>query len=238
VRLQATGLSKTLGGRAVVQGVDFCVEPGNILGLLGPNGAGKTTTFRMVAGLLEPDQGRVELGGRPLRGSLAQRVRAGLGYLPQRPAMFSGLSVRQQLLVPLEVRGVAASEADRLLEQAGLRELAGASAERLSGGERRRLELARCLATDPRVVLLDEPFAGVDPVSVGQLCEQLRELAARGLALLITDHAAREALSICDRVVLLDQGSVLAEGSPAEIQEDPRVRERWLGHDWPAVELP
>jgi lipopolysaccharide export system ATP-binding protein len=218
VRLQATGLSKTLGGRAVVQGVDFCVEPGNILGLLGPNGAGKTTTFRMVAGLLEPDQGRVELGGRPLRGSLAQRVRAGLGYLPQRPAMFSGLSVRQQLLVPLEVRGVAASEADRLLEQAGLRELAGASAERLSGGERRRLELARCLATDPRVVLLDEPFAG--------------------LALLITDHAAREALSICDRVVLLDQGSVLAEGSPAEIQEDPRVRERWLGHDWPAVELP
>ena len=152
--------------------------------------------------------------------------------------MFSGLSVRQQLLIPLEVRGVAASEADRLLEQAGLSELASTSAERLSGGERRRLELARCLATEPTVLLLDEPFAGVDPVSVQQLCGQLRALARSGLALLLTDHAAREALAICDRVVLLDQGAVLARGSAAEVQEDPRVRERWLGQDWPGAELP
>lgn len=230
--LRAEGLTRTLGGRRVVDGVGFAVRAGEVLGLLGPNGAGKSTTFRMLAGLEVPDAGAVWLEGQPLRGPLHARVRAGLGYLPQRPALFPGLTTRQQLLVPLEARGAPEAEADALLEEAGLSARAHQPAAALSGGERRRLEITRALATRPRVLLLDEPFAGVDPVAVAELSLRLRGLARAGLALVLTDHAAREALACCDRVVLVDGGRVLRSGTTAEIAADPEVRRRWLGQDF------
>jgi lipopolysaccharide export system ATP-binding protein len=236
VGLEARDLAVSFGGRAVVGGVSLAVLPGEVVGLLGPNGAGKTTTFRMIAGLVEPDAGEVSLDGRRLAGPLHSRVRAGLGYLPQRSTVFRGLTVRQHLLVPLEARlgdrAARAAEADRLLAEAGLSALSAADASRLSGGERRRLEIARCLAGAPRVLLLDEPFAGVDPVAVGELTARIRGLADHGVGVLITDHAVREAMGVCDRVVLLDAGQVLIAGTPAEISADPRARERWLGQGY------
>ena len=234
--LEARGLVLTLGGRRVVGGVSLTVGQGEVVGLLGPNGAGKTTTFRMIAGLIEPDEGEVLLDGAPLVGPLHRRVRAGLGYLPQQPTVFRGLSVRQHLLVPLEARlpdaAARRAEAERLLQDGGLSALADSPATRLSGGERRRLEIARCLACGPRVLLLDEPFAGVDPVAVNDLTRRIRALADSEVGVLITDHAVREAMGVCDRVVLLDQGCVLIAGSPSEIAADERARARWLGENY------
>lgn len=230
--LVVSGLHKRLGDRRVVDDVSFEVPPGRVVGLLGPNGAGKTTTFRLIVGLLEQDAGEISLDGVPLTGPLHERVRRGLGYLPQGSALFTGLTVRQQLLVPLEARGAPAAEADRLLEDAGLTALAQAQAAGLSGGERRRLAIARCLATRPQVLLLDEPFAGVDPVATQALVRRFRGLAAQGLGLLLTDHAAREALSACDEVVLLDQGRVVTRGPVEQVAADPRARARWLGDDF------
>ncbi|MCK6522368.1 LPS export ABC transporter ATP-binding protein [Myxococcota bacterium] len=230
--LVVRGLTRRLGGRLVVDDVSFEVPPGRVVGLLGPNGAGKTTTFRLIVGLIEPDAGELLLDGAPLTGPLHERARRGLGYLPQGSALFTGLTVRQQLLIPLEARGAPAVEADRLLEEAGLTALAQSAAAGLSGGERRRLAIARCLATRPRVLLLDEPFAGVDPVATQELVGRFRGLAAQGLGVLLTDHAAREALRACDEVVLIDQGRVLIRGPVAEVAADPRARARWLGEDF------
>ncbi len=229
-RLVARGLKKTLSGRLVVGGVDLEVAPGRIVGLLGPNGAGKTTCFKMITGILRPDAGTVTLDGVDLgRLPLHRRVQRGLGYLPQEPSVFRTLTVRQNVGAALEAKGRPANDAGPYLEALGLAALADAPGGKLSGGERRRLEIARCLALEPTVLLLDEPFAGVDPVGVQDLQERIRGLAAEGLGILLTDHAVREALGICDEAMILDAGTVMARGTPPEVAADPAVRARYLG---------
>ena len=227
--LVAVGLVRHLGGRRIVDQLSLSVAPGEIVGLLGPNGAGKTTTFRLLVGLDAPDAGTITLDGAPLRGPLWARVRAGLGYLPQEISVLRRMSARDNLLVALEARGAPAAEADALLARLGLAALADRPAGGLSGGERRRLELGRCLATAPRIVLLDEPFAGVDPVAIAELQRHILEMAEAGVGVLLTDHAVHEALPLCDRALLLDGGAVLVEGSPAAVAADPHARRRYLG---------
>jgi lipopolysaccharide export system ATP-binding protein len=229
-RLVARGLRKSLSGRQVVAGVDLEVAPGRVVGLLGPNGAGKTTCFKMITGLLRPDAGTVTLDGADL-GSLPlhRRVQRGLGYLPQEPSVFRTLTVRENIGAALEAKGRPAADTAPHLEALGLSALADAPAGKLSGGERRRLEIARCLALEPTVLLLDEPFAGVDPVGVQDLQERIRSLAQQGLGILLTDHAVREALGICDEAIILDAGTAMARGTPAEVASDAGVRARYLG---------
>ena len=231
--LRASGLHKAFAGRPVVQDVGLEVQAGEVVGLLGPNGAGKTTVFRMLAGLLAPDRGTVFLGEHDVTAlPLHARARRGLGYLPQQPTVFQGLSVRANVELVLEARGRPRALADSLLAEAGLEHLARAAAESLSGGERRRLEIARCLAGEHRVLLLDEPFAGVDPVAVQDLQARVGALAQRGLGILVTDHAVREAMGVCQRVLVIDGGCVQCEGSPDHVARDPRVRARYLGEGY------
>lgn len=233
--LEAVALHRRLGGRVVLAGVSISIAPGEVVGLLGPNGAGKTTCFRLITGELPMEQGTVRLGGRVLDGlPLWRRVRAGLGYLPQAPSLFRSLDARAHL----ELAGMGRGEIDGALARAGLSEVAQTPAGRLSGGERRRLELARCLATAPRVVLLDEPFAGVDPVGIEGLQRTVRGLADElGLGVLITDHAVRATLPTCDRAIILDGGAPLASGPPDVVAADSRVRARYLGEAF-AAEAP
>jgi lipopolysaccharide export system ATP-binding protein len=232
--LQATGLCKSFRGRRVVDGVSFSVAPGEVVGLLGPNGAGKTTSFHCVVGLLAPDAGEVRLGDRDLSGlPLHERARLGIGYLPQEASIFRKLSVRQNFLLVLEGFGLSPREqherADELLTEFDLLRVAHARGETLSGGERRRAEIARSLLADPKFILFDEPFAGIDPIAVHDLQRLIHRLRSKGLGILITDHAVRETLGICDRAVLLAEGKLLESGTPAEIAASSRARAVYLG---------
>ncbi|TMA15638.1 MAG: LPS export ABC transporter ATP-binding protein [Deltaproteobacteria bacterium] len=232
--LVAKGLAKSFRGRRVVDGVSFEVRPGEVVGLLGPNGAGKTTSFHCVVGLLKPDEGEVLLGGKDLSGlPLHRRARMGLGYLPQEDSIFRKLSVRDNLLVVLEGHGVkgrdARDKADEVLTEFELLRVADSLGETLSGGERRRAEIARSLVSEPRFLLFDEPFAGIDPIAVHELQRLIGGLKQRGLGVLITDHAVRETLGICDRAVLLVEGRLLETGTPAEIAASERARAVYLG---------
>ena len=229
--LAVHGLSVRSGERRIVDGLSFELEPGEVVGLLGPNGAGKTTTFKALAGLV-PSSGTVSLGASQLRGPLHLRVRKGLGYLPQTSSLIQGLRVVQQVAVALEARGGAVSQALKYLEQVGIPHLSERETTDLSGGELRRVELARTLATEPSVLLLDEPFAGLAPKAISELREEIRGLADQGIAVLLTDHAVRDTMPICDRVLLIDQGCLVLHGSPAEIASHPTARDRWLGPDW------
>ena len=238
--LAVTGLCKHYSGAPVLQDLCVTVEQSEVVGLLGPNGAGKTTAFRCVAGLISADAGSIRLARTPLdQLPLWARVQRGLGYLPQDGSLLDTLSVLDNLALPAEARGTtrrtARSEAEALLASDGLLPLRDASAATLSGGERRRIELLRCLAAKPAVLLLDEPFAGVDPVAVAGLQDRIRGLAADGLGVLITDHAVHATLPLCDRALVLDRGTVIAQGTAAEIASNDLVRARYLG---PAFSLP
>jgi len=233
--LSGRKLAKAYSGREIVHEFSFDLQPGQIVGLLGPNGAGKTTCFYMVVGLVEADRGSIQLDGRELNGlPMASRARAGLGYLPQEPSIFRRLSVENNLLAVLELRSDLARkdrqlEAEKLMSELQITHLRDQLGVSLSGGERRRVEIARALAGNPRYMLLDEPFAGVDPITVGEIQRLIKLLKARGLGVLITDHNVRETLGICDRAYVLAQGNVLAEGNPQTLLADQRVREVYLG---------
>ncbi len=232
--LAVEGLRKAYGGRTVLEDVNFSVRAGEAVGLLGPNGAGKTTSFYIASGLLAADAGRVLLDGRDVtRLPMHARAKLGIGYLPQEASVFRGLSVGGNIMAVLEIvepDGKRRLERLRgLLDEFGLAHLEGASAVALSGGERRRVEIARALASEPRVILLDEPLAGIDPINVGEIRSLVRHLKERGIGVLITDHNVRDTLDICDRAYILAQGRVLFEGVPTAIVNDPHVRRVYLG---------
>jgi lipopolysaccharide export system ATP-binding protein len=232
--LAARDLTKRFGARTVVKGVSFEVKEGEIVGLLGPNGAGKTTSFRMTVGMITPDAGTVTLADVDVtRRPMYQRARLGMGYLSQEPSIFRHMTARENLLAVLEALGVdnpqRRTRADELLEEFGLTHVAGSKAVTLSGGERRRLELARTLALQPRIILLDEPFSGVDPIAVEDIQGQLFRLKERGIAVLITDHAVRETLGTTDRAYIIYEGAIFRHGTSAELAADPKVREVYLG---------
>ena len=232
--LVAHGLKKSFGRKTVVADVSIAVRRGEAVGLLGPNGAGKTTVFTVIMGLIKPDRGEVRLDGHKItRLPLFQRGRLGIGYLPQEPSIFRGLSVRDNILAVLEqhVRSRKAREArlEELLAEFGIGHLAGSNAMALSGGERRRTEIARAVAGDPAFMLLDEPFAGVDPIAVSEVKGLVRQLTQRGIGVLITDHSVRETLSLVDRAYLIHDGRVMIQGKPEVITNDPEARRVYLG---------
>ena len=233
--LAARGLRKRYRARDVVRDFGFALDGGEVVGLLGPNGAGKTTCFYMIVGLVAADGGRITLDDRDITAlPMHARARLGLGYLPQEPSVFRRLSVADNVLAILELRddldGAGRQrELHALLEELQVAHVAGQLGASLSGGERRRVEIARALAARPRFMLLDEPFAGVDPISVGEIQKIVRHLKARGIGVLITDHNVRETLGICDRAYILNEGGVLAQGAPAALLGNPDVRRVYLG---------
>lgn len=233
--LRATGLKKSYRRRQVVRDFAFSLSPGEVVGLLGPNGAGKTTCFYMIVGLIRADAGRIELNGRDITAlPMHDRSRMGIGYLPQEPSVFRRLSVRENILAILELRRDLDSkgrteELATLLEELQVTHIADSEGQSLSGGERRRVEIARALAARPAFMLLDEPFAGVDPISVAEIQRIVRHLRNRGIGVLITDHNVRETLDIVDRAYILSDGGVLAEGPPSAMLAHPEVRAVYLG---------
>lgn len=233
--LRATGLVKNYGRRRVVDGVDFAVERGEIVGLLGPNGAGKTTSFRMTCGMIEPDAGQVMLNGQDVTDwPMYRRARdGGMGYLAQESSVFRKLSVQNNLLGVMEMLGIdrktRRKRCDELLEKFGITKLRKSRAMSLSGGERRRLEIARCLVSNPEIILLDEPFTGIDPVTIASIQEIIRDLRSHGISILITDHQVRETLQITDRSYVIRSGQVLCHGTPNEVLQNPEARKHYFG---------
>lgn len=237
VRIETRKLVKDFGKRRVVNKVDVNVNAGEIVGLLGPNGAGKTTTFYMVVGLIRPTSGKVFLNESDLtKVPMYRRARSGIGYLPQEASIFRKMTVEQNIRAVAETLPLRRAERESRIEQhlteLGLDRLAGQKAYTLSGGERRRLEISRALVTDPKFLLMDEPFSGVDPISVSEVQKIIVQLKERGIGVLITDHNVRETLAIVDRAYLLHQGAVLCEGSADFLINDPKSREFYLGEDF------
>jgi len=232
--LHTTDLTKSYSGRTVVKGVNLDVSSGEVVGLLGPNGAGKTTTFSMVVGLTAPDSGRVLLDGSDVTDDpMYVRARKGIGYLPQEASIFRGLSVEDNITAILETLPLdSASRRNRrteLLAELGLTPLAKAPAYTLSGGERRRVEITRALVVSPKIMLLDEPFAGIDPIAVAEIQKIVRRLIDSGIGILITDHNVRETLGICDRAYIVNEGTILEEGTPETIAGSEKARKFYLG---------
>ena len=235
--LSTEGLAKEYAQRRVVDGVSIHVSPGEIVGLLGPNGAGKTTTFNMVVGIVRPDEGDVlfeqkEITDLPMH----ERARAGIGYLTQEPSVFRKLTVKENILAILETCDIGTAERQlrlkSLLDELDLSSLSESKAYQLSGGEKRRLEITRALVTNPKLLLLDEPFAGIDPIAVYEVQKIVRRLRERGLGILITDHNVRETLKMVDRAYLIHQGRVILEGDAEKLVEDPKAREIYLGPEF------
>jgi lipopolysaccharide export system ATP-binding protein len=239
-RLQATGLVKSYRGRKVVGGVSLELRPGEVVGLLGPNGAGKTTTFYMIVGLVAPSSGEIRLNGRDITDMpMYQRARAGISYLPQEPSVFRKLSVRENIQCIAETLPLSASQqkkrTEELLEEFGIAHLGDQGAWTLSGGERRRLEIARALVLTPRFILLDEPFAGIDPLAVLDIQRIIcgkGGLKDSGIGVLVTDHNVRETLNITDRAYIISNGGILKEGPPGRLADDDEVRKVYLGENF------
>ena len=236
--LKVENLAKRYGDKWVTSNVSLEVKPGQIVGLLGPNGAGKTTSFYMIIGLVEADQGSIFLDGEDVTElAMHERARKGIGYLPQEPSIFRRLSVSDNILAILEMRKDLDLESrhqvlESLLEEFNITHIRDSSGMSLSGGERRRVEIARALATSPRFILLDEPFAGVDPISVGDIKNIIKQLRDRGLGVLITDHNVRETLDVCEHAYIVQEGQVIAEGSSEAILANKKVRDVYLGENF------
>jgi len=242
-RLEATHLRKSYGARVVVKDVQLTVGAGEVVGLLGPNGAGKTTIFYMVVGLVRADAGEIYIDGQPVQGMpIHRRSRMGLSYLPQEASIFRKLTVEENIRAVLELQfdthghplqpAAINQRLEQLLHDLSIEKLRDSPAPALSGGERRRVEIARALATQPRFILLDEPFAGVDPIAVIEIQRIIGFLRSRGIGVLITDHNVRETLGICDRAYIISDGHVLAEGTPQAIVDNPQVRKVYLGENF------
>ena len=235
--LAVRDLSKRFGRKVAVDGISFRMNVSEVVGLLGPNGAGKTTAFFMIAGFIEPSAGSVLLGSEDItRLPMYRRARSGIAYLPQEPSVFRRLTVRQNVLAVLETRRMHRRQrherCDELLAELGIDEIAAQKAHTLSGGERRRTEIARALASDPRFLLLDEPFAGIDPIAVHHLKRVVRSLAGQGIGILLTDHNVRDALEITDRSYIIDGGRIIADGSREALLADPAARSAYLGEEF------
>ncbi|MDG2174949.1 MAG: LPS export ABC transporter ATP-binding protein [Gammaproteobacteria bacterium] len=236
--LRADNLAKSYKGRKVVSDISIEIQSGEIIGLLGPNGAGKTTSFYMITGLIKADQGKVFIDDEEItRAPMHERARKGLGYLPQEASIFRKLTVRENIRAILETRE-ALNEAQReekalsLMQEFHIDHIAETLGMSLSGGERRRAEIARALATDPSFMLLDEPFAGVDPISVNDIKQIIHDLSNRGIGILVTDHNVRETLDICQKAYIVSEGAILASGNPEEILDNQQVREVYLGEQF------
>jgi len=235
--LEASGLVKKYSGRAVVNGVSISIAHRSIVGLLGRNGAGKTTSFRMIMGMIIPTEGKVVFEGNDITElPMFKRARLGIGYLSQEPSIFQRLSVRDNLYAILETMAVTKqhrdSRADELIERFGLTEVAESEGRFLSGGERRKLEIARAMVTDPSLILLDEPFSGVDPITVQELQKDIRELVSSGVSILVTDHNVERTLEVVDKAYIIDHGKVLAEGTPAQVIQNEIVKKAYLGNSF------
>jgi lipopolysaccharide export system ATP-binding protein len=235
--LQASSLSKSYRGRKVVSEVSLVLRSGEIVGLLGPNGAGKTTTFYMIVGLVAPESGQVRLGGEEITHTpMYRRARSGISYLPQEPSVFRKLTVGENLLSIAETLNLSSEKREELtaglLKEFGIEQLRNQGAYTLSGGERRRLEIARALVLTPQFILLDEPFAGIDPLAVLDIQRIVRSLKERGIGILITDHNVRETLNITDRAYIINDGKILREGSPEQLTNDDEVKKVYLGENF------